>query len=268
MPLPETEQAEAVIVRSPLLRHVPHGVGTRNGGVSSPPYATLNVGHSTQDSRGSVQENRRRLFSACGLPERVLTARLTHGRDISVFRKLHADDRAGSPFADSSFHSDGVISNVPGLAFFMTFADCVPLLFWDPARRVVGMAHAGWRGTSLRIAEAMMREMGFEFGCEPSDILVSVGPSIGPCCYDVGCEVLADFAKNGSDAVTTPADDRWLLDLWETNRRQLLAAGVREQNIELMHVCTSCHVADYFSHRAEHGLTGRFGACIGLEPNS
>jgi YfiH family protein len=268
MPLPETEQAEAVVVRSHLLREVPHGFGTRHGGVSPSPFATLNVGLSTRDSRQNVEENRRRLFLACRIPGRVLSARLNHGTDVSVFRKSDYQDGATSLSEASSFHSDGVVSDTRGLAFLMTFADCVPLLFCDPSRKVVGMAHAGWRGTSLRIAEAMVREMSFEFGCDPSDIMVCMGPSIGPCCYDVGSEVLSDFGNNQSNAVTSRVGDRWLLDLWATNRSHLLSSGIKEQNIDLLRVCTSCRVEDYFSHRAEHGLTGRSGACIGLEANA
>jgi polyphenol oxidase len=264
MPPVLTQQtARRVVVRSTLLDGVTHAVGTRHGGVSPAPYATLNVGLSTSDSEANVIENRRRLLNVFGTPTRLLTARLSHGRHVSVFKKR---DQSEEPATEQGvFHSDGVVSNAPGTTFFMTFADCVPLLFWDPERRVVGLAHAGWRGTALRISEAMIQTMHAEFSCEPADILVSIGPSVGPCCYDVGPEVLENFARNRSRASVGLAGDRTMLDLWDTNRRQLASIGVRHENIELLNTCTSCHVADFFSHRAERGLTGRFGAYIGLE---
>ncbi len=260
-PVTPQQTVRPFVLRSHLLQAVSHAVGTRHGGVSPAPYATLNVGLSTPDSEANVLENRRRLLEACGAPGQVFSARLEHGRDISVFRD--GVDRTPAT-QENFFRGDGVISNSPGTTFFMTFADCVPLLFWDPHCRVIGLAHAGWRGTALRISEAVIETMQAEFACRPSDILVSIGPSVGPCCYDIGPQVLENFAENGTQASVRPAGEKCMLDLWDTNRCQLASVGVRDEHIEMLNICTSCHVADYFSHRAEHGQTGRFGACIGL----
>jgi YfiH family protein len=254
---PFTSQAPAEpvpTVRFALLDFVPHGISTRHGGVSSGRYATLNAGLSTEDDRSSVIENRSRFIRAVGASEgKVAFGRLTHGNEVSALSRYDAQ------FADS-FASDAVVSDVPGRYVFMTFADCAPILLADPRRRVVAAVHAGWRGTSLRIVENAVATMVNQFGCTPRDIRAGIGPSIGPCCYEVGRDVTEQFASNG----THPVMRGTRLDLWETNRRQLLDLGLRPGNIENSTLCTSCNVDTFFSHRAEHGLTGRFAACIGL----
>jgi YfiH family protein len=145
----------------------------------------------------------------------------------------------------------------------MRFADCVPLLFYDPARRVLGMAHAGWRGTAAGVGPATVAAMGEAFGCRPADIVAGIGPSIGPAHYEVGPEVAAAIQNafgevegllshpNGNGA-------RPHLNLWEANRRALQMAGVGQ--IEVAEICTASNVQDFYSHRAEDGRTGRFGA--------
>jgi YfiH family protein len=206
-------------------------------------------------------------------PETVVAGHLTHGNAVAVFHREQHDawriktvpTSIASQHVMRVFAGDGVVSDALGLYFFMTFADCVPLLFLDRVRGVVGAAHAGWRGTALEVGPAVIQMMRAEFGSEPSDIVAAVGPSIGPCCYTVGQTVLDTFASRGTEPVVVRWDGSICLDLWATNVQQLRASGLSPASIESAHICTSCHVTTYFSHRAEGRKTGRFGLGIGLD---
>jgi YfiH family protein len=162
------------------------------------------------------------------------------------------------------FRTDAVVSKVRGLHFLLTFADCVPILFFDRRRGVIGAAHAGWRGTALNIAAAVVHTMHAAFGTEPRDLAVAIGPSIGPCCYAVGTEVMTTFQARGTHPVMAAAGECARLDLWATNEGQLVKCGVPPRSIENLRLCTSCQVSTFFSHRAEQGRTGRFALCVGL----
>lgn len=254
-------------------RGVKHGVSSRLGGVSEGPYSSLNLGLRTPDDEQSVLANRSRFFDAlCASADSVVTGNLTHGNEVSVFRQGQSDQwplarRPGRPGSDTKipvFDSDAAIGNVPGLTFMVTAADCVPLLFLDRKRGVVSLAHAGWRGTAAGIAVEVVRAMRAEFGSDPADIIAGIGPSIGPCCYTVGEEVLASFAAHGQDPVFAAGNGDLKLDLWSSNERQLEAEGVPLESIENLHLCTSCRTDIFYSHRRENGTTGRFAACIGL----
>lgn len=230
------------------------------------PYATLNMGLSTDDPPQNVVANRRIAFAALDVAEEtVLFARLSHGREVSVFRRDRPEEWPVSRLArrdggvDAAFTSDAAITNASGLNFSLTFADCVPLAFLDVATGAIGAAHAGWRGTSLGIGPAVVDAMGMAFGTSPGNLVVGIGPSIGPCCYTVRAEVVEDFAQHGQ----SPAMVGTRLDLWKTNREQLVSAGVRPNAIETAGICTRCNTADYFSHRGENGRTGRFAMIIG-----
>jgi YfiH family protein len=145
----------------------------------------------------------------------------------------------------------------------LRFADCVPLVFYDGRRRVIGLAHSGWRGLPAGVVPATIGRMVEAFGCDPADIWAGVGPSIGPCCYEVGSEVVKQVAVVGdSRQLFHRVDGRLHLDLWTAVESQLIEAGVGQ--IEMAQMCTSCDTEDWFSHRAERGRTGRFGVVIGL----
>lgn len=196
-------------------------------------------------------------------PTSVTTARLYHGNDVSVFRAAGQLPRTYDAHA-GVVHSDAVVSDVPGRHFTMTFADCVPLLFADKRREVVGAAHAGWRGTALGIAAATVQAMQDAFGCCARDLTVAIGPSIGPCCFRVGDEVARKFEAQGWPASLATSSGHRTIDLWATNRRQLIESGVPRANIDVAGICTSCSIDRFYSHRAENGRTGRFALCIGL----
>jgi YfiH family protein len=145
-------------------------------------------------------------------------------------------------------------------------ADCVPLLFYDPSKEVIGVAHAGWKGTIRLIAQATIRALEDHFGCSTQNIVVGIGPSVGPCCYQVGQEVVSQveqvFETKQHSVINRSADGKGYLDLWEANLKQLLDAGVPEENIEIARTCTCHHHNVFFSYRYERGKTGRFGAGI------
>lgn len=219
---------------------------------------------STGDSRENVNENRERFLAALDVPPgSVTTSRLYHGNVVTAFRRNLPPAGTYDPEANI-VHSDALVSDLPARHFTMTFADCVPLLFADRRRGVIGAAHAGWRGTALGIAAMTVHTMREAFGCRRQDIVAAIGPSIGPCCFEVGEEVPETFERQGWPAVRNAGPGKPRLDLWTTNRSQLLQAGILPRHIEVAGVCTSCSTDRFYSHRAEAGKTGRFALCIGL----
>jgi len=230
---------------------------TRQGGVSDGVYASLNLSLSTGDSAERVQENFRRFCAAVGIPaEDVVKGWLVHGRDAAVVTAADRGKRM-SPH-------DILLTNAPGVPLFMTFADCVPLILYDPRRKAIALAHAGWRGTALRVAEAAVRAMSDAFGSRPADLFAGIGPSIGPDHYQVGANVIAAIGESHRqpERLWRRRDDSFWLDLWAANAQQFVEAGV--QRVEVARLCTACHLEDFYSHRAEHGRTGRLGALVML----
>ncbi|MEA3345074.1 MAG: peptidoglycan editing factor PgeF [Chloroflexota bacterium] len=234
------------------------GVFTRQGGVSREPWGSLNVGHTVGDDTRAVEVNHHRICQALDIPrEAITTAHQVHGARVG---RVGAEDQ-GTTLSST----DGLITDVPDVALMLRFADCVPLLFFDPHRPAVGLAHAGWRGTLAGIARKVVRAMAIAFNSQPEELIAGIGPSIGPCCYQIGWDladrVQAQFPQ-WPDLIHWRCSDRPYLDLWRANQRQLEEAGVR--SIALAQRCTACRVDEFFSHRAEGGRTGRFAVVIGL----
>ena len=153
---------------------------------------------------------------------------------------------------------------MPSVPLLMRFGDCAPILFFDPVRRVIGMAHAGWRGVVAGSVGATVRTMVERLDCAPADIWAGIGPTIGPCCYEVGSDVVeaVEAACPPGVDVVRRVNGRVHLDLPAAVQAQLRAAGL--ERIENAGLCTACRVDEFFSHRAEHGCTGRFGIVMGL----
>lgn len=232
------------------------GFTTRHEGVSRPPYNSLNLGTNTFDSPHNVQGNRSLLARAFGArAERLVTVTQVHGTDLLV---LDAPNPDFCHFL--KLECDGLITNQPGVMIGVCVADCIPLLLLDPVRRVVAALHAGWKGTAGEIALKGIEALGSVFGSEPGDILAAVGPSIGPCCYEVDAPVMEAFRKSGAGwepFARETGKGKWALDLAAANKHQLLAAGVREANIETTPICVSCAHDLFFSYRRDGGETGR-----------
>jgi YfiH family protein len=237
---------------------VRHAVFTRRGGISRPPYAGLNVGASVGDDPAAVGENRRRIFRALQRDE----------SSAPLIRQVHSDRvlAVREPcLGGGLIETDGMVTDRTDCTLLMRFADCVPILLFDPVRRAAGIAHAGWKGTVAKIAARAVETLVREYGCRPADIFAGIGPSIGPDHYAVGNDVVqAVRGAFGASAARILLDrgSAVHLDLWTANKMALQEAGV--DRIECAGICTACRTADWFSHRAENGQTGRFGALIWL----
>ena len=257
MPPAAIHQAVELVEVEILLRQgwLVHGFSTRAGGMSTA-YGRpddLNLGFTAHDPRDTVETNRRRLVERIGSATRLITVRQVHAAEVL---------RVTSAGLATDAEADGLITDEPGLLLGIQTADCVPILIADPEHRAVGAFHAGWRGTAARIVEAGVARMAAEFGSDPEKLLAAIGPSIGRCCYQVGEEVAAIFTADFEYGRALLAGER-NLDLKRANGRQLLAAGLRGENISMSDDCTSCQPAKYFSHRAQAGVTGRMLAVIG-----
>lgn len=239
---------------------VTHAVFARHGGVSPAPYGSLNLSVSTGDSRDNVRANRLRAFQALGrAPESVADLWQVHSARVVVA------DTPNAP-ADHKGQADTLITDQPDVTLLLRFADCVPILLYDPRRPAVGLVHAGWRGTLQKAVAVAVQAMTEAYGSRPADLVAAIGPSIGPCHYEVGPEVVAQTRAAFPDAdaagLLRPVNGGHHLDLWATNAYALRAVGV--EHIEQAELCTVCHQDEFFSHRAQGAVTGRFGALIGL----
>lgn len=250
--------------RTGLIRH---GFSTRHGGISQVPFASLNLGLHTGDSAASVQENRRRYCAALGLDvRRAVAAEQVHGESIAVITERDCG-RGALVYSSAIPQTDALITNVAGIPLLMFYADCVPVYFLDPEHKVIAVAHAGWKGTVAKIGQKTLRMMTKEFATNPASCLVAIGPSIGPCCYEVDQFVYDKVKTAFADAdelLRETGKGRWKFDLWAANRRQLEEIGILRQNIIGAEICTACNAELYFSYRAEQGTTGRMGALMAL----
>jgi hypothetical protein len=237
-----------------------HGVFTRLGGTSAAPWASLNVGASVNDDPQAVARNAELFYGALAVDiNRACTVWQVHGTEVIVAREPRPDRRWLA-------QADAIITDQIGLPLSMRFADCVPVLLYDPVRHIIGLVHAGWRGTVADAVGSALRAMADTFGTRASDVQAAIGPSIGPECYEVGAEVVAAAETAFGDVrnlVHYADDGRAYLNLWASNQRALQRAGVTQ--IEISGICTACHVDEFFSHRAEQGKTGRFGAIMMLK---
>lgn len=238
---------------------IQHGIFTRHGGVSPQPWASLNLGGTVGDDPSRVITNRKHVLQAMNrAPESMYDAWLVHGNAVTCA------DAPRQPETPPQY-ADAILTNKPHVTLLMRFADCVPIALYDPQRKVVGLVHAGWPGTVKRTAAAAVAAMQRQYGSDPADILAGIGPSIGVHHYPVGKDVIeqaqATFASD-APALLPAFDNVTHFDLWGANRLVLEQAGVRQ--IEIAGLCTACHTTDWYSHRAEHGKTGRFGMVIFL----
>jgi hypothetical protein len=211
-----------------------------------------------------VDANYRRLAAAMELPrERFTTTWQVHG--TRVVRATH--ENAGGMIDKA----DGIITDTPGLPLTQRYADCTPLIVYDPQRHAAGLGHAGWRGTVAGMATALVQAMTGAFGSDPADLVAVIGPAVGPCCYEVGPEVVSAvrLAFPVADALLSspgngaPAAGGPHFDLWAASRWQLEQAGVGQ--IETASICTRCQHDTFFSHRGDGPQTGRFGAVVMLK---
>jgi YfiH family protein len=291
-PEPAIARNGVVWVPVPAWGEIPwlwHGFSTRRGGITRTYCAEdapgeLNLGFTTDDERANVVHNRRLMAEAItgSLETPLVTVRQIHSSVLVV--NCGGDTEGLSK-------GDGLMTDRAGVLLGIQTADCIPVLVADRKRRVVGAFHAGWRGTVKRIVENGIGRMRLEFGSQPEDLVAAIGPGNGVCCYAVGEEVLSEFESQftygpelflevyDTNPVRTkypmlfmtqrapghsPIGPSLHLDLVEANRRQLLAAGVKADAIQVVGACTNCHPEMFFSHRASHGRCGRMMSVIGI----
>lgn len=239
------------------------GFTTRNGGVSRPPYNSLNLAFNTDDLPAHVEGNRSTVSRTYGLPPHLLlTVKQVHGNDLLL---VDAPNLDLGHF--SQVESDAIVTNQPGIMIGVLVADCYPVLFCDPVQKVVAAVHAGWRGAANGLIGKTIAAMQQHFGCNAEDLQAAVGPGIGAHRYEVDRPV-RDAFRSGSGHWDKIAEETrlgfWKLDLRESCRLQLLDAGLKSSKIETAEECTCCHRELFFSYRRDEGQTGRQLGFIGL----
>lgn len=237
--------------------NVIHAISTRHGGVSPAPFDTLNLSQAAGDTAANVVKNIEHLHNALALESAAVTASQAQADRIAVVNASHHGRRVQNV--------DALLTDKPGVPLMLCYADCVPIFLYDPMHRAIGVVHAGWRGTVSKIAAKSARAMGDAFGTRPRDLVACIGPSIGPCCYRIGDDVIERVRAALDDAdqvlVAQPSGAKHF-DLWQANAEQLREMGVEQ--IEIAEICTADHTDEFYSWRAENKVTGRFGAVIAM----
>lgn len=263
-------EEKPVYITFPLLDKteiVNHAFTTRLGGVSEGMYAKMNMSFSNGDKRENVLTNYRRICSAVNIDiNKLVLSQQTHTNNVRIVTE---QDIGKGIFRERDYTDvDGLITNIPGVALVTQYADCTPLLFCDPVKKVVATSHAGWRGTVSEIGKVTVEKMQQHFGCNPKDIIAAIGPSIGVCCYEVDDLVYTPLSKIGyldiEKIITKKDNGKYMLNLWETNRQILINAGVKAENIDVTDLCTNCHPDIFHSHRFTGGKRGNLAAIISL----
>lgn len=244
-----------------------HAFSSREGGVSSGFYRTMNLGIRTEDNMENVLENYRIFCDTIHVDlNKVVLAPLSHGDSI---RNVTAEDAGCGLLKPFTYENvDGLLTNVPGLVLTATFADCVPVYFYDPVKKVVGIAHSGWRGTVKEIAGKMVDRMVADYGSDVKDIVAGIGPSIGMCCFEVDEDVFYDFTDLtylGDGWYYEKENGHYDIDLWRVIWSTLTERGVSPEHIYISGICTCCNRNVLFSHRATKGRRGTMAGMIALK---
>jgi YfiH family protein len=246
-----------------------HGISTRfapDGG-----YWNLSARRGTPEHPPGPEQalaNREKLAARLGISlHRMVGCQQVHGVEVAV---VGAEEGGCGMFpgVSSKMGADAMITATPGVYMLALSADCPPVFFYDPVKRAVGLAHSGWKGTVARISGNVVTSLAREFGSLPSDIVAVIGPGIGPCCYEVGENVVeaaeASFPTAWQDKILEARGGSVYFSLWAAIRQALLDAGVPAENISSEDVCTSHNLHTFYSHRGEAGQCGLFGAVLGL----
>lgn len=247
---------------------VAHGFSTRLGGVSGGIYSTLSFSQSIGDEQSAVLENFRRFTSAIGADFNGITlSDQTHTANVRVITE---EDIGKGLLKERDYTDiDGLVTNIPDVTLVTQYADCTPLAFYDPVRRVIATSHAGWRGTVKLIAKNTVEAMVKTFGCNPSDIICGIGPNIGQCCYEVDDPVINELNKldflDLEKCCFKKPNGKYMLDLKETNRQILINSGIKAKNIDVADLCTCCNPDIFHSHRATKGKRGTLALMISLK---
>lgn len=245
-----------------------HGFSTRLGGVSTKHWSTMNLSFSRGDDQKTVMENHRLFADAVGYNrEKLVFSDQVH---LTKIYKVTSQDAGKGIIKESDIKGiDGLVTNEPGIPLITFYADCVPLFFYDPVKKVVGMAHSGWRGTVGKIGAKMIRFMEKEYDSQPKDIVCAIAPSICQKCYevseDVAVQFLEVFGKDyGDELLYQKENGKYQLNLHYACEQTLLDAGIKKENIDVTNLCTCCNPELFFSHRITGDKRGNLAGVIGL----
>jgi YfiH family protein len=244
-----------------------HFVTSRAGGSSKGDYKSFNLGLNAGDDDRVVTGNRKLLASALSTEiGNFITLSQIHSNKVIAIKSQDDLERI-KEFENNQ--ADAMVTDLADICPVVQVADCVPLLMYDPTRKVIAAVHAGWRGTVGRIARETVMVMKERFGCQADDILAGIGPSIGPCCYEVGEEVVEEVMNNLSNAdkllTNNSSGTQKHFNLWQANIQELMEAGLSEAKIETANICTCCNKDQFYSYRCQKGKTGRFWAGLMLK---
>ena len=248
---------------------VRHGFSTRLGGVSEGYYASMNLSFDRGDKKEAVAENFRRIGEALGVRcEDMVLSRQTHTTNVRIV--TNADRGKGITRERDYTDVDGLVTNVPGICLVTSYADCVPLFFVDPVKKVIGLSHSGWRGTVGKIGRKTVELMHERFGSDPADILAAVGPSVCMDCYEVSGDVIEKFKEAFSEnwwdqLFYEKPDGKYQLDLWKANELIFQESGILPEHIAVTNICTHCNSDILYSHRAAGDKRGNLCAFLALK---
>lgn len=248
---------------------VRHGFSTRLGGDSEGYYASMNLSFDRGDKKEAVAENFRRIGEALGVRcEDMVLSRQTHTTNVRIV--TDADRGKGITRERDYTDVDGLVTNVPGICLVTSYADCVPLFFVDPVKKVIGLSHSGWRGTVGKIGRKTVELMHERFGSDPADILAAVGPSVCMDCYEVSGDVIEKFKEafpeNCWDQLFyEKPDGKYQLDLWKANELIFQESGILPEHIAVTNICTHCNSDILYSHRAAGDKRGNLCAFLALK---
>ncbi|TVQ14715.1 MAG: peptidoglycan editing factor PgeF [Bacteroidetes bacterium] len=240
---------------------IKHFITSRKGGFSKGPFATMNTGFHVGDNDWDVLQNRKKLASMVNVNINQFTfSAQTHSSNIAIVDK--SGKGKGSTESETAIlNTDALICRTPEIFICVQTADCVPLILFDPVNRAIAAIHAGWRGTLKKITEATVLKMMHTFETHPADLIAGIGPSNGPCCYEVGEDVFSEVKRsmvNPKDVIKPASKTgKYMFDQWRANYIQLTDLGVKPENIETAAICSQCQSDLFFSSRKDNGFTGR-----------
>lgn len=239
-----------------------HGFSTRLGGVSKGIFESMNLSYNRGDEKEAVDENYRRIGNAIGftLDQRVFSNQV-HKTDIKIVSK----DDCGKTMTGM----DGLMTDKEGVCLVTSYADCVPLFFYDPVKKVIASSHSGWKGTVGKIGRKTVEMMQKVYGSKPEDIIAAIGPSICQECYEISEDVAGEFYRNFpeclyEDLMIDKGNGKFQLDLWKANEWILREAGIQKEHLDITDICTCCNPKILFSHRATKGRRGNLAGFIRL----
>lgn len=244
---------------------VNHCFTTKIGGVSTGNYESLNLGYNSGDNLHHVIENHKIISEILGIDHnKFVFTKQVHGTGIfNIKEKFNCEKDH-----DQIIGIDGLTTKIAKFPLHTVYADCVPIFILDIENKAIGIAHSGWRGTVGKIGEVLLKNMATEFGTKASMCLAGVGPSIGPCCFEVGKEVTKSFENAFKDSATyleKALESKDYLNLWSANKQVLVEAGILMENIICAEICTSCNSKLFYSYRRDNGITGRMAGIMELK---